>query len=326
MVRHKVIRGVLLLLIALSLSQAQELQKVRVGLGYLPDVQFAPFYLGVVEGLYEKAGLEVEFQHGFVTELYPLLAQGDLDFVVGDAEDTMSFPSNPPFKYLLAMYQKTPSALFSVVDKNITTIEDLKGMKIGMPGLFGSSYTSLQAVLQAAGLSEQDVTIEQIGFTQVEAVLSDRVDVAMGYINNEPIILKNQGTAISVIDAGSYNPAPGNGVMTTEKMLENTELVRSFLKATQEALAMTIEDPQKAFDASKQYVENLGEDRMEVLMTSIALYTSEYTKTNGIGFTDPEGWEKTLELLTSTGRVTTDLPANAFYSNEFLTPGIGAEQ
>ncbi len=332
MVRHKVfIRVVLLLLTALvSLTLAQsgqenQGQKVRVGLGYLPDVQFAPFYLGVVSGLYEQAGLEVTFQHGFTTELYPLLAQGDLDFVVGDAEDTLSFPSNPPFKYLLAMYQHTPSALFSLVDSNIKTIEDLKGKRIGIPGLFGSSYTSLQAVLQAANLSEQDVTVEQIGFTQVEAVLSNRVDVAMGYINNEPILLKNQGVAVSVLDAGSYNPAPGNGVMATEKMLQNTELVKSFLKATQEALALTLQDPQQAFEASRQYVDFLGEERIEVLMTSIELYSSDYTRANGLGFTDPESWERTLELLTSTGRVTTDLPTEAFYSNDYLTPGIGAE-
>ncbi len=325
MVRHKIIRVVLLLLIILAgLSQAQP-QKVRVGLGYLPDVQFAPFYLGVVAGLYEKAGLEVEFQHGFTTELYPLLAQGQLDFVVGDAEDVMSFPVTPPFKYLMAMYQHTPSALFSLVDKNINILEDLKGKKIGMPGLFGSSYTSLQAVLQEAGLTEQDVTIEQIGFTQVEAVLSNRVDVAMGYINNEPILLKNQGVAINVIDAGSYNPAPGNGVMTTEKTLENPEFVRSFLKATQEAMALTIQNPEKAFEASKNYVENLSDDRMEVLMTSVALYTSNYTKENGLGFTNPESWTRTLELLSSTGRVTTELPAETFYSNNYLTPGIGAE-
>jgi NitT/TauT family transport system substrate-binding protein len=64
---------------------------------------------------------------------------------------------------------------------------------------------------------------------------------------------------------------------------------------------------------------------MEVLQTSIALYSSPYTKANGLGFTDPEGWTKTLELLTSTGRVTTDLPAETFYSNDYLTPGIGAE-
>jgi NitT/TauT family transport system substrate-binding protein len=318
------VRVVLLLLIVFGgLSQAQEMQRVRVGLGYLPDVQFAPFYLGVVEGLYEKQGLEVEFQHGFVTELYPLLAQGKLDFVVGDAEDVITFQNEIPFKFLMAMYQQVPNALFSLTDKNITTIQDLKGKKIGIPGMFGSSYTSLQAVLQAAGLSESDVTIEQIGFTQIEAVLSNRVDVAMGFINNEPIVLKNQGVAINVIDAGAYNPAPGNGIMTSEAVLENTDLIKRFIAASQEALALTIQEPQKAFDASKQYVENLGDDRMEVLLTSIALYSSPYTKENGLGFTNPEGWERTLELLTSTGRVTTDLPVDAFYTNDYLTPGVG---
>jgi NitT/TauT family transport system substrate-binding protein len=331
MVRHKLIRGVLLLLIALtSLSQAQAVQenqgqKVRVGLGYLPDVQFAPFYLGVVEGLYAQQGLEVEFQHGFVTELYPLLAQGKLDFVVGDAEDVMSLPVETRFKYLMAMYQKVPNALFSLADKNITTIEDLKGKRIGIPGMFGSSYTSLQAVLQAAGLTEQDVTIEQIGFTQLEAVLSNRVDVAMGFINNEPIVLNNQGVDISVIDAGLYNPAPGNGIMTSEAVLENTDLVKRFVTASQEALALTIQDPKKAFEASKEFVENLGDDRMEVLMTSVTLYSSDYTRENGLGFTNPEGWEKTLELLTSTGRVTTELAADSFYSNDYLTRDIGIE-
>jgi NitT/TauT family transport system substrate-binding protein len=326
MVRHKgfLISVVLLLLIAfISLPQAQETQKVRVGLGYLPDVQFAPFYLGVVEGLYEKQGLEVEFQHGFTTELYPLLAQGKLDFVVGDAEDVMTFQNEIPFKFLMAMYQRAPSALFSLKDKNISNLEDLKGKKIGIPGMFGISYTSLQAVLQAAGLTEQDVSLEQIGYTQLEAVLSNRVDIAMGFINNEPIVLKNQGVDINVIDAGSYNPAPGNGVVTSEAVLKNADLVKRFITASQEALALTVADPQKAFEASKQYVENLGDDRMEVLMTSIDLYSSDYTREMGLGFTNPEGWQKTLELLTSTGRVTTDLPPDAFYSNEFLTPNIG---
>jgi NitT/TauT family transport system substrate-binding protein len=326
-----VYRVVLLLLIAfVSLSQAQDQdintsQKVRVGLGYLPDVQFAPFYLGVVEGLYEAQGLEVEFQHGFTTELYPLLAQGKLEFVVGDAEDVMTFQTTTPFKYLLAMYQRVPNALFSLKDKNIITIEDLRGKKIGIPGMFGSSYTSLQAVLQAAGLSEGDVTIEQIGFTQLEAILSNRVDVAMGFINNEPIVLKNQGVDINVIDAGVYNPAPGNGIMTSDAVLADTYLVKRFISASQEALALTVQDPQRAFEASKQYVENLGDDRMEVLMTSVALYSSEYTKENGLGFTNPEGWERTLELLTSSSRVTTELPADAFYSNDFLTTGVGNE-
>ena len=299
-----------------------------MGLGYLPDVQFAPFYLGAVSGLYEAQGLSVEFQHGFVTELYPLLAQGKLDFVVGDAEDVISLrsqdPEGAPFVYLMALYQRVPNALFSLPEAGIERPADLRGKTIGMPGLFGSSYTSLQAVLAAAGLTENEVTIQQVGFTQAEAVLSGRVDVAMGFVNNEPTVLRARGVEVNVLPAGPYNPSAGNGVVTTEEVLANEALVRRFLAASQEAMARTLSHPEEAFGASATYIENLDADRLEVLKASLPLYTSPATQENGLGTTDPAGWEKTLALLTKVGRVTTDLPATAFFSNDYLTPGVAA--
>lgn len=259
----------LVLALVLSLAQAE---KVRVGLGYVPDVQFAPFYAGVVEGIYAKRGLEVEFQHGFASELYPLLAQGKLDFVVADAEDVIALRAQGiPLKYVMALYQSVPNALFSLAEKNIKSVRDLKGKTIGMPGMFGVSLTSLQAMLRAAGLKESDVKIVTIGFTQAEAVVQGRVDVAMGFINNEPVFLQRQGVKLNVIPAGPYNRSPGNGVISTDKVLENADLVRRFLAASQEAMALTLANPRQAFEDAKKYVQNLDEARYAVLMASIRL-------------------------------------------------------
>lgn len=94
-------------------------------------------------------------------------------------------------------------------------LADVVGKSIGMPDLFGSSYTSLQAILEAANLSEEDVTIEEIGFAQLEAILSGRVELAMGFVNNEPLLLANQGQAVQVLAAGEYNPSAGDGLVTT---------------------------------------------------------------------------------------------------------------
>lgn len=311
-------RLIVVLAVLLSLGLAQT-QKVRVGLGYLPDVQFAPFYAGVVEGIYARRGLEVEFQHGFSSELYPLLAQGRLEFVVADAEDVIALRAQgTPLKYLLALYQSVPNALFSRAEKNITSVRDLRGKTIGMPGLFGTSYTSLQAMLRAAGLRESDVKIEQIGFTQAEAIVTGRVDVAMGFVNNEPIVLEARGIKLNVIPAGPYNLSPGVGVISTDRVLENADLARRFVQATQEAMALTLREPRKAFEASRKYVQSLGEDRYRVLEVSLRLYQSAYTRQNGLGFSNPQGWQSGLNLLKQTGRVRTNLPATAFYSNEFL--------
>ena len=38
------------------------LQKVSIGLGYIPDIQFAPFYVAQSKGYYKDAGLDVTFQ------------------------------------------------------------------------------------------------------------------------------------------------------------------------------------------------------------------------------------------------------------------------
>ena len=311
-----------MLCVLLSLAFAQT-QTVRVGLGYLPDVQFAPFYLAVTEGIYGKRNLKVEFQHGFSSELYPLLAQGRLDFVVADAEDVVALRAQgTPLKYVLALYQSVPNALFSRTEKNIKSVRDLRGKTIGMPGLFGTSYTSLQAMLRAAGLKESDVKIEQIGFTQAEAIVTNRVDVAMGFVNNEPLVLRSRNIAINVIPAGPYNLSPGVGVISTDKVLENVELARAFVQATQEAIQLTLRDPRKAFEASKQFVQNQGDDRLAVLRASLPLYQSSFSRQNGLGFSNPQGWNSGLNLLKQTGRVKTDLPASAFYTNEFLQRGV----
>ncbi|HEX2864602.1 MAG TPA: hypothetical protein VHN99_08530, partial [Deinococcales bacterium] len=53
--------GLLALCGLTAAAPAPALPVVNVGLGYLPDVQFAPFYLAEQSGLYRQAGLDVHF-------------------------------------------------------------------------------------------------------------------------------------------------------------------------------------------------------------------------------------------------------------------------
>lgn len=313
----------LLALLALGWSQAQTL---RIGLGYLPNIQFAPFYAAQSEGFYEAEGLTVEFQHGFSTELFPLLAQGKLEAVVSDAEDAVSLraldPEGARFVYVMALYQQVPNAVFSLAEAGITDPEDLAGKTVGLPGLFGTSYTAFQAVLQAAGLTERDVNVQQIGFTQLEAVASGRVDAALGFVNNEPLILERQGIAVNVIPVGPLSPAFGSGVITSDAVLEDADITRRFLEATKRGLELTIRDPERAVAASESSIPNFGgeaqDEALEVLNATIPLYTSPYSREHGLGAIDPEGWSAFMTVLRESGRLTTDLPDETFYSNDFL--------
>jgi NitT/TauT family transport system substrate-binding protein len=314
---------------SLNAGQAQgATTKLRVGLGYIPDVQFAPFYSAVGQGFYAKNGLEVEFQHGFTSELYPLLASGKLDFVVGDAEDVILLRSKDakatPFKYIMAMYQFSPNALFALKETNIKTLKDLKGKTIGIPGKFGPSWTSLQAALIGNKLKETDVKIQEIGFTQLEALVTKKVDVVMGFVNNEPVAAQARGIALNIFPLTRYNPSAGNGVITTDTVLKNEKLVRAFVGASQQGLKFTIDNQKQAFEAAKKYVPNMTEDRIKVLEASVPWYQSAFSKVSGLGFTNPNAWESSINLLKTLGRTEKPLDRSEFYTNKFLTSKVFA--
>ena len=62
-------------------STATPLKNVSIGLGYIPNIQFAPFYVAQSKGYYKAAGLNVTFHHGFVNDVIGSMVLGHDTFV-----------------------------------------------------------------------------------------------------------------------------------------------------------------------------------------------------------------------------------------------------
>ena len=174
---------------------------MTVGLGYIPSVQFAPFYLAQQEGWYAEAGLEVEFQNKIDPDLITLVGQGAIDVGIGDGTSIIPAVSHGiPVRYVATIYGKFPSIVFAKASSGITTAADLKDKRIGTPGRYGSSWIMLQALLGSVGLTTDDVDIvEYPDFTQRAAVEQGAVDAATGFANNEPVQLELAGEAVTIL-------------------------------------------------------------------------------------------------------------------------------
>ena len=129
-------------------SRASTPTKLVVGLGYIPSVQFAQFYLAQQAGYYAEAGLDVEFQNKIDPDLIPLVGAGH-DRRRHRRRDERHPGRQPghPDPYVATIYGQFPNIVFAKASSGITTAADLEGKKIGMPGRYGSCWIMLQALL-----------------------------------------------------------------------------------------------------------------------------------------------------------------------------------
>jgi NitT/TauT family transport system substrate-binding protein len=282
---------------------------LTVGLGYIPSVQFAPFYLADRAGYYREEGLSVTFQNKIDPELVTLVANGTVD--VGIADGTSVIPAvsqGIPIRYLATVYATNPSIVFAKASSGIESPADLEGRQIGIPGRFGSSWIILQAMLSSADLAVDDVEIvEYPDFGQGVAVREGAVDAATGFANNEPVQLELAGEEAVVLHVDDIVAFPGPGLVAgTSTLGSKRTAVAGFVRATLRAMGEIVERPETGLDAAIAAVPELGEDRATqeaVLRATIEVWQSDLTQSAGLGAIDRDGWQASIEFMTGLGLV-----------------------
>ena len=321
-------RKMVLLMLGLGLSltactgsgvQNGAVKKIRLPMGYIPNIQFAPFYLAIEKGYFKDAGVEIEFDYSFETDGVSLVGAGELPFAVVSGEQVLLARSQGvPVTYVTAWYQKFPVSVIAAPELNIKEPADLRGQKIGVPGLFGANYIGAQALLFSAGLKPEDVTFEAIGFNQVGAFASGQSKVVVVYTANEPIQLRAQGVDLTELRVSDYAQLASNGILASEKVIaDDPNLVRAFVGAFIKGLKDTIEDPDEAMTISAKYIPDFNtldaNVQKQVLATSIEMWKAER-----LGYSDPHAWENMQNVLFDMGLIKEKLDLNKAFTNEFI--------
>lgn len=282
---------------ATATTSPATLAKVSIGLGYIPDIQFAPFYVAQSKGYYRNAGLDVTFHHGIVPDLIGSMVLGHDNFVFASGDEALvALSKGLKVVDVATIFQKYPVSLIVPANSPIHTLADLKGHTIGEPGPFGSTHVGLLALLYQAHLTPNDVHIQSIGFTQVAALLGHHVDAVVGYSNNEPLQLQKQGFAVRTFAVSDYQPLVSNGIITTEGTLHNQpQLVQRFVQATLKGLKYVIANPNDAVQISKSYIPGVDPvQALAVLEATIPLWQSA----NGqLGYNDQATWQAMEQFL-----------------------------
>ena len=313
----------LILCLALPACRAAKpestLEKVTLNLTYIPNVQFAPFYVAIEEGIFAKHGLDVSLAYGNEADMVALVGSDHQQFMIASGEQVLlSRAQGLPVISVREWYQHYPIGVASLKSSHILEPADLRGKSIGLPGLFGASYIGFEALAGHAGLSDDDYELRSIGFTQVEALVTGQVDAVVVYLANEPVQLRARGYEINLLSVADSLSLVGNCLVTNEKSLsERTDLVRRMAVALDEALAATAADPDKAFEISRKYVENLEADdpiQKQVLLESIKLWRFEPEPAQSA----VERWENMQGVLLNLGLMAVRIDVREAFSDAFV--------
>lgn len=300
---------------------------ITVGLTYIPNIQFAPFYVAESKGFYRDAGIKVILHHhSFTDDLFGALSAGKEDVVyAGGDEMLQARAKDVPVVDIATLYHTYPVAMLVPNASSIHKIEDLRGHSVGTPGPYGETYFGLLAQLKAGGLTTKDVDVQNIGFTQQAALAGKKVDAVMGYLNNDAVQFQQAGIAVRRVegtDDASALPLVAAGLGATKSTLEqHGDEMRKFVAATLRGVQYTIDHPDEAVSISKSYIPGMSGQKQQDSALAVLKATLPLMKpaaTGKAGLNDPATWNKMAVFMKEQGLIKKPVTAADAFSNNYL--------
>jgi NitT/TauT family transport system substrate-binding protein len=289
-------------------------------MGFVANVQFAPWYVAVEQGYFAEEGIELEFDYGdYDTKGVQLVAAGWTPFAIASGDQVLKARARGmPVVTFVNWWRRFPVAVVALKESGIEEPGDLASRKVGIPETFGAaSYIGWKALVSATDLDEDRVDLEVIGYAALENLTVGRVEAAVVYANNEPVQLEQRGYEIHLIPVADYAPLVSNGVIASEEVLEDKpELVRAFARAFLRGLEETLDDPDAAFEICKKYVDGLEEN--EEVQRAVLEASLDYWRGEALGRSDPEAWQNTVQVMEGAELLEGDVDPEQAFTNTFL--------
>jgi len=256
---YRSLRFVLGLLVCASLLFAQ--QKLKVNYPARTGTTW-PLYIAKEGGYYSKYGLDVDLVFGVHPAGIAMIVSGEGAMTNYTLEQAMQAASKDGS--LVAYASSFKKSLFALMAKNVASVKDLKGKRIGVSQIGDAPYNYALGILAKSGLTARDVQWLTVGTDvngRVAALVAGRVDASM---ITAPVYFKLEADGYkSLANISDYDDiyAPTVFLFKKTTVAANPKLPELLIRAHAEAIKRLYED--KAF-AVKTYLAYNKDDQADV--------------------------------------------------------------
>ncbi len=235
-----------------------------VRIAYSPALCEAYLHIAIEKGFLEAEGLQVEKVQVDGAHVQEVIGAGKVDAGGGlISKFLLPVENGLPIKFVAGMHSGCVKVLVAN-GSSLNKVSDLKGKKIGVPGLADASTLMLKRSLASAGISvdEKNPDVEFVVYNRndlAQALANGSVD-AIGLLDPIASIVAEKSHLKAIFDNGVTKPYDAEiccAVFVTSKYAqENPEGAAAVTRAIMKAAAWIHEHPEEAakIQLDKKYV------------------------------------------------------------------------
>lgn len=293
-----------------------------------PQMNLAGIYAAIQQGYFEDQNLTVETLFSNIVEsaeslgVIDRVTSGEAEFGVTSGDNLLlARQRGDDVVALMTIYQRDPTAIISLVDKNITRPEDLIGKKL----LVFNRSISWSLFLAAVGIDPDDMTVvEPPDNINAGAVLflTGQVDGMVVPGTDTSIQMDVIGIEHNLLFFNDYGVQMyPNVIFTTRSMIENQpDVVQRFVNALLDGLHYAISQPQEiATWFIENYADQLRPDQLEsqdeVMLAIIPLIQSPDTQA---GMMSADVWEYVANGMANAGLIQDMVGYSQAFTTQFV--------
>ena len=318
----------LLLFAAVSVAQAQRLDKVRFGTNWVAEAEHGGFYQAVADGTYKKYGLDVTIVPGGPNvNNRILLPVGKLDFFMS-ANSLQSFDAvaqNIPTVAVAASFQKDPQVF--IAHPGVTKFEDLKTRTLFVSKEGMASY--FQWLKADFGFNESKVKPYTFN---AQPFLTDKNSAMQGYVTSEPFAVERQGgfkPAVFLLADHGFD-AYSTLIETRRDLVEKRpDLVQRFVDASAIGWYHYLYgDSRPGNDLIKKQNPEMTDALLSYSISKMKEYgivDSGDSVKFGIGAMTDAHWKNFFDKMVRVGVVKPGIDYRRAYTLQFVNKGVGLD-
>jgi NitT/TauT family transport system substrate-binding protein len=288
---------------------AQAADKVTLQLKWVPQAQFAGYYVAQAKGYYKDAGLDVAIKPGG-PDISPVqvIAGKSADVVVNWMPDALAArEAGVPLVNIAQVFDKSGLMLTCKKSSGVSTPKDLKGKTLGV-WFGGNEYPFLNWMNKLGYKTDSDIKVLKQGFN-VDPLLQNQAACISTMIYNEYWQVIDAGVKESDLVTFFYEDqgvaSLEDGLYVLDSNLKDKAFVAKmakFLKASFKGWNDAVKNPEEAAkivvaaDTSGSATVPVQKRQME----NIAKLISN-ANTPKIGYLDPAAYQRTVKVLMSGG-------------------------